>query len=99
MYYGQEQDVWDGAADPYNRNALWADGHGNYGNSTTYQRVKTLNKLRHSLIANGTTFDGKTFLQAPTTVVAQTATDLAVRKGPVLTVLTNVSVTPGCSLC
>lgn len=105
VYYGQEQDVSDGAADPvccymtplqvadrkYNRNALWAEGHGNYKNSTTYERIKTLNLLRHTLITNGTQYQGKTFLQSPTTVITETANDVAIRKGPVVSVLTNVS--------
>lgn len=75
----------------YNRNALWAEGHGNYQNSTTYERIKTLNLLRHTLIANGTQYQGKTFLQSPTAVITETANDVAIRKGPVVSVLTNVS--------
>jgi alpha-amylase len=86
VYYGQEQDQSFGNSDPYNRNALWPS---NYTNTTTSQRIATLNQVRSSLIANGTEFNGETFMQARSQVIAHSDTDVAIRKGPLLAVLTN----------
>jgi len=85
---GQEQDFASGAHDPENRQALWPS---NYENTTTYQRIAKLNNVRHALIANGTTFEGKSFLDYKTQIIASTPYDVAIRKGPLLAVLTNVS--------
>ncbi|ORY32604.1 glycoside hydrolase superfamily [Naematelia encephala] len=86
VYYGQEQDFSDGAADPYNRQALWPS---TYANTSTYSRISKLNKIRQAVISNGTTFGGKTFLDSPAKILVSTATDIAIRKGPLLAVLTN----------
>ncbi|KAK8864242.1 hypothetical protein IAR55_001488 [Kwoniella newhampshirensis] len=86
VYFGQEQDFSDGAADPYNRAALWPS---QYANSTTYNHIKKLNDIRHAVISNGTSFQGKNFLDSQTKIVASTKTDVAFRKGPLLAVLTN----------
>lgn len=88
IYYGQEQDFSDGAADPYNRQALWPS---TYTNTSTYTHLGKLNTIRSAVISNGTTFEGKTFLQYQSKIVASTAMDVAIRKGPLLAVLTNVS--------
>jgi len=88
VYYGQEQDLGSGAADPYNREALWPS---NYTNTTTYQHIGKLNSLRQALISNNTLYQGKNFLDSRVTFLANTSTDVAWRKGPVVTVLTNVS--------
>jgi alpha-amylase len=85
---GQEQDFASGAHDPENRQALWPS---NYDNTTTYQRIAKLNQVRHGLIANGTTFNGQSFLDHKTEIIASTQYDVAIRKGPLLAVLTNVS--------
>jgi len=84
---GQEQDFSDGAHDPENRQALWPS---NYANTTSYQRIKKLNQVRHALISNGTTFEGKNFLDYQTKIIAHSDYDVAIRKGPLLAVLTNV---------
>lgn len=90
VYYGQEQDISFGAGDPYNRQALWADGNGGYSNSTTYQRIRRLNDIRHWLISNGTTFNGnQTFIGSRVETVTLTQNDFAYRKGPLLVALTN----------
>ncbi|WVF71631.1 hypothetical protein IAT40_006439 [Kwoniella sp. CBS 6097] len=86
VYYGQEQDFSNGAGDPYNRAALWPS---NYANTTTYNHIKRLNEIRHAVISNGTQFNGKNFLDSQTSIVASTASDVAFRKGPLLSVLTN----------
>lgn len=88
VYYGQEQDFASGAGDPYNRQALWPS---QYANTTTYNHIKRLNEIRHAVISNNTLFDGKNFLDSQTKIVASTGHDVAFRKGPLLTVLTNVS--------
>ncbi|WVN88138.1 uncharacterized protein L203_103339 [Cryptococcus depauperatus CBS 7841] len=86
VYYGQEQDLAGGAGDPYNREALWPSG---YSNTTTYQHIKRLNDIRRAVIKNNTMFEGKNFLDSRTQIVASTNKDVAFRKGPLLTVLTN----------
>ncbi|WVQ82166.1 hypothetical protein IAT38_004294 [Cryptococcus sp. DSM 104549] len=86
VYYGQEQDFAGGAGDPYNREALWPS---QYANTTTYNHIKRLNQIRHAVISNGTLFNGQTFLDAQTKIVASTTKDVAFRKGPVLAVLNN----------
>ncbi|KAK4686429.1 hypothetical protein P7C73_g3699, partial [Tremellales sp. Uapishka_1] len=88
VYYGQEQDFYSGAADPYNRAALWPS---NYTNTTTYQRIGKFNSIRHTLINNGSqvTFNGTNFLQSTSQIIATTANDVAIRKGPLIIAMTN----------
>lgn len=88
VYYGQEQDVSFGANDPYNRGALWPT---KYANTTTYNRIARLNAIRSAVITNGTSFNGTSFMQATSRIAASTANDVAIRRGPLLAVLTNVS--------
>jgi alpha-amylase len=101
VYYGQEQDFQMGAGDPYNRAALWPS---EYANTTTYNRITRLNTIRHALITNSTAFNGTNFHDATAQIVGSSATDVAIRRGPVLAILTNVrissprrlSLCPGC---
>ncbi|RXK40840.1 alpha-amylase [Tremella mesenterica] len=86
IYYGQEQDFGDGAADPHNREALWPS---DYANTTTYQRIGRLNKIRKAVIANNTQYAGHNFLDSRATFIASSNYDVAFRKGPILAVLTN----------
>lgn len=88
VYQGQEQEISFGMADPYNRNAIWAY---NYTNTTTYQRMGRLNEVRSALISNSTEYNGQTFMDARSDIIASSDYDVAIRKGPVLAVLTNVS--------
>lgn len=87
VYYGQEQDTALGANDPYNRGALWPS---KYANTTTYNRIARLNAIRTAVITNGTVFNGTNFMQATSHITASTANDVAIRRGPLLAVLTNV---------
>jgi alpha-amylase len=86
VYFGQEQDTSFGQADPYNRNALWLT---NYTNTTTYQRIGQLNEVRTALIANNTQFNNTNFMDARSQVIASSEYDVAIRKGPLLAILTN----------
>lgn len=88
VYYGQEQDFSFGAGDPYNRAALWPS---KYANTTTYNRIARLNTVRTAVINNGTAFNGTNFMQATSRIITNTANDVAIRRGPLLAVLTNVS--------
>lgn len=88
VYYGQEQDFQLGAGDPYNRAALWPS---KYANSTTYNRITRLNTIRHALITNSTAFNGQNFHDARAEIVGSSASDVAIRRGPALAILTNVS--------
>jgi alpha-amylase len=85
---GQEQDFSHGAGDPYNRQALWPS---NYANTTTYNRIGRLNKLRQGLIANNTMFEGKNYLNSTSKVIASSNYDVAIRKGPIVAIMSNVS--------
>lgn len=82
-YYGTEQEIKEGAEDPFNRNALWK--HNGYSTSTGYYRLyQKLNQIRKSL-GSGTQFHntvGRT--------VAVTDNDIAIQRNNVLIVLTKV---------
>lgn len=86
LYYGQEQDMALGNNDPYNRAALWPLG---YENTTTLQRVTRLNKIRQGLITKNIQFNGQTYLDSRSQILANTTYDVAIRKGPILMILTN----------
>lgn len=86
LYYGQEQDMSMGNVDPYNRAALWPLG---YENTTTVQRVTRLNNIRQSLIKKNIQFNGQTYLESRSTILANTTYDVAIRKGPIIMSLTN----------
>ncbi|ORX36860.1 glycoside hydrolase superfamily [Kockovaella imperatae] len=86
VYYGQEQEFHEGAGDPYNRQALWPS---NYANTTTYNRIKTLNAVRKAVMTNNTMYNGQNFINSKTQFIASTDYDVAIRKGPFVAVLTN----------
>ncbi|GMK57283.1 hypothetical protein CspeluHIS016_0401170 [Cutaneotrichosporon spelunceum] len=86
LYYGQEQDMSWGLSDPHNRAALWTLG---YENVTTVKQVARLNQIRSALIKGGATYNGETYLQARSTILANTTYDVAIRKGPIIMSLTN----------
>lgn len=85
VYYGQEQG-FSGAADPFNREPLWPSG---YANTSTYQLVTTLNKLRNFLI--NTTTD---WLTSEMEVLTTTDTGISILKGSVISVMTNIGSPP-----
>ncbi|KAK7023885.1 Not1-domain-containing protein [Favolaschia claudopus] len=80
VYYGLEQG-FSGNADPYNREPLWSS---NYTNTTSYQLMTTLNKLRTFMI---NTTDWAT--QKPN-VLASNKNGIAFQKGEVVSILTNI---------
>ena len=51
-----------------------------------------MNQVRHAVISNNTLYNGKGFLDSQSTIISNTNYDVAIRKGPLLAVLTNVSV-------
>jgi len=84
IYYGLEQDIADGKADPANREALWLYNDFSTTASPTYARIATLNKVRSTL--------GKTsaFLNSVAKVAAVQAQDIAWSRPGALIVLTKV---------
>lgn len=101
IYMGQEQEISFGHHDPENRNALWPY---NYTNTTTYQRMGRLNEIRTALINNNTQYDGVSYMDSRSEIIASSDYDVAIRKGPLLAVLTNVrhfslSSTHKCATC
>jgi hypothetical protein len=84
LYYGQEQhyDARGGANDPYNREALWFSGYNT--DAELYKLVANLNKARKNAIRND-----PSFLTTPANVVYTDTTTIAVKKGKLLTVLSN----------
>lgn len=86
LYYGQEQDQGFGFEDPYNRAALWPLG---YENVTTVQRVTRLNKIRQGLIKGEAKFNGQSYMESRSEILANTTYDVAIRKGPIVFSLTN----------
>lgn len=84
VYYGLEQDINEARQDPYNRPALWLNN--NFATSgDTYQRIKTLNKVRSEL--------GKAagFYDSPAEVLENGDADIALKRGEAVIVLTTVS--------
>jgi len=84
VYYGQEQSL-DGAADPYNRGPLWTSG---YQQTIAYNLTRTLNKLRNYLVTN------TTWAQSRTQVLQVASDGLAIMKGNVVTIMTNIGSPP-----
>jgi len=84
LYYGQEQhyDARGGANDPYNREALWFSGYNT--DAELYKLVANLNKARKNAIRND-----PSFLTTPANVIYTDTTTIAVKKGKLLTVLSN----------
>lgn len=88
VYYGLEQDISDGSADPANREALW--NYNNYATTgETFKRIANLNKIRSSLgkIGNFHKTVGKT--------LALQKQDIAIQHEEALIILTNVCGTSG----
>lgn len=86
-YYGEEQEIATGIADPEQRQALWSKGLGDYStNSKTFHRLQRLNALRKFLTSNKA---AATYLSEKSKVVMSSRTDMVFTKGPVLVVLTN----------
>jgi len=84
LYYGQEQYV-DGSADPYNRSPLWTTG---YQRTAAYNLTVVLNKLRNYLVNN------TDWAESRTQVLHVTSQGIAIMKGKVVTILTNIGSPP-----
>jgi len=84
VYYGQEQSL-DGSGDPDNRGPLWTTG---YQLTTVYNLTATLNKLRNYLVNN------TNWAQSRTRVLQVTSQGIAVMKGDVVTIVTNIGSPP-----
>ncbi|KAI0256530.1 glycoside hydrolase family 13 protein [Lactifluus subvellereus] len=84
LYYGQEQSL-DGSGDPYNRGPLWTSG---YQHTVAYNLTATLNKLRNYLVNN------TNWAQSRTRVLQVTSQGLAIMKGNIVTILTNIGSPP-----
>jgi alpha-amylase len=83
-YYGSEQDIADGDNDPRNREALWL--YNNYAtDGQSYQFIKSLNQIRKGLSKT------PNWGNSVASVVGVTQTDIALKRGGSLIVLTNVS--------
>jgi alpha-amylase len=84
LYQGQEQhyDARGGANDPYNREALWFSGYNT--DSQLYKLVANLNKARKNAIRND-----PSFLTTKANPIYTDATTIAVKKGKLMTVLSN----------
>jgi len=81
VYYGQEQGM-HGNSDPYNREALWPSG---YQNTTTVYLISKLNRLRQWMIKTDSQY-----LTQQTSILSTTATSIAIQKGYVTSVMTNI---------
>jgi alpha-amylase len=85
VYYGLEQDISDGSADPYNREALWLYNDFSTTATATYARIAALNKIRTAMGTRDQSWYG---------IVAEVADiqdqDIALARGGGLIVLTNV---------
>lgn len=84
VYYGQEQG-FRGAADPYNREPLWTSG---YNQTTVYNLSTTLNQFRNYLVSTSD------WAKQSMDVLTQNEVSLAIKKGDVITVVTNVGSPP-----
>lgn len=92
-YYGEEQEISSGLADPDQRQALWAPGMGGYSRTTnTYRRLQKLNSLRKFLMSGGVTLaTGQPgYGSERARVILFSAGDLVFIKGPIFVVLNNV---------
>jgi len=82
-YYGQEQ-LFSGAADPYNREPLWTS---NYTESDAYKFIKALNQFRNFLVKTD-------WLKQETHILTTSPYGIAVMKGQVISVATNIGSPP-----
>ncbi|KAH9946352.1 alpha-amylase [Epithele typhae] len=88
VYYGQEQG-FQGNADPqvlYNREPLWPS---TYANTTSYNLISKLNRLRNFMINNTAGWESMS-----TEILSHTDTSIVIHKGDVITVLTNIGSPP-----
>ncbi|THH31745.1 hypothetical protein EUX98_g2435 [Antrodiella citrinella] len=86
VYYGQEQG-FTGNADPWNREPLWPS---KYENTTAAQMIATLNQFRNFLVLNAT----GDWLHSDVQVLTTDEHGLAIMKGEVVSVLTNIGSPP-----
>ena len=86
IYYGLEQDIADGPADPANREALWLYNGYSTTATPTYARIAMLNKIRTTLGKD------ENWLKSVGSVLASQDSDIAIKRGELVMVLTNVSV-------
>ena len=84
IYYGLEQDLSDGSADPANREALWLYNDFSTTATQAYGRITNVNTIRKAL--NGDT----SFLNSVATVKTSQDQDIALSRGSALIILTNV---------
>ncbi|EIM82537.1 glycoside hydrolase family 13 protein [Stereum hirsutum FP-91666 SS1] len=84
MYYGQEQGL-TGSGDPYNRGPLWTSG---YAMTETYNLTATVNMIRNYL-TNQTDW-----AKTPAQVLTTEPDGIAIMKGEVLSILTNIGSPP-----
>jgi alpha-amylase len=80
VYYGQEQG-FSGNSDPFNREPLWPS---KYTKGPTYQLIATLNQFRNFLVNKAD------WVQKPTEVLTSSPHGIAILKGSVISVMTNI---------
>jgi alpha-amylase len=84
IYQGQEQHYngLGGGSTPFNREALWLSGYNE--DAELYKLVKTLNAIRKNAIS-----DDSTYLTYQNNAIWSDTNNIAMRKGNMLTVVTN----------
>ncbi|KAH8152050.1 uncharacterized protein LAJ45_04044 [Morchella importuna] len=83
IYEGQEH-FYTGASDPANREAIWFSGYDT--TATLYTHVASLNQIRNRAIE----VSGDTYLTYQAWVIYSDTNSLAIRKGDIVTVMTNL---------
>ncbi|TCD68229.1 hypothetical protein EIP91_011298 [Steccherinum ochraceum] len=86
VYYGQEQG-FSGNADPWNREPLWPS---KYANNSATAMVASLNQFRNYLVNNST----NDWLHSKVQVLTTDKHGLAIMKGEVVSILTNIGSPP-----
>ncbi|TDL27217.1 alpha-amylase [Rickenella mellea] len=86
VYYGQEQG-FSGNADPWNREPLWPS---NYANTSTYALISTLNQAGGPPLLRNFLGSSSNWLKSETQILTATTKGIALSKGNVITVLTNI---------
>jgi len=85
VYYGQEQ-AFSGNGDPFNREPLWISG---YAKTPAYSLIATFNQFRNFLVnASGD------WLHSDTQILTSSPYGIAIMKGNVISVLTNIGSPP-----
>lgn len=84
VYYGQEQ-FFHGVGDPYNREPMWTS---DYKITIPYRLISTLNQLRNFLVQKDD------WLKSKTEVLTVSEHGIAVIKGSVISILTNIGSPP-----